>query len=47
MQCKNHNDQLSHKKQDALTYFNRNHMKDMLSVLISDNSEDDGQSFHG
>ncbi len=46
--CKNPNDQLSHKKQGALTYFNRNHMKDMLGVLISDNPEDDdGQGFHG
>ena len=42
---KNPNDQLSHKKQGALTYFNRNHMKDMLGVLISDDPEDDdGQS---
>ncbi len=39
--CKNPNDQLSHKKQGALTYFNRNHMKDMLGVLISDDPEDD------
>ncbi len=38
---KNPNDQLSHKKQGALTYFNRNHMKDMLGVLISDDPEDD------
>lgn len=43
--CKNPNDQPSHKKQGALTYFNRNHIKDMLGVLISDNPEDDdGQS---
>lgn len=39
--CKNPNDQPSHKKQGALTYFNRNHMKDMLGVLISDDPEDD------
>jgi hypothetical protein len=39
--CKNPNDQVSHKKQGALTYFNRNHMKDMLGVLISDDPEDD------
>ncbi len=39
--CKNPADQPSHKKQGALTYFNRNHMKDMLGVLISDNPEDD------
>jgi|GEM_PF-1820129 hypothetical protein len=45
--CKNPNDQLTHKKQGALTYFNRNHMKDMLGVLISDNPEDDdGQGYH-
>lgn len=45
--CKNPNDQPSHKKQGALTYFNRNHIKDMLGVLISDNPEDDDvQSFH-
>lgn len=43
--CKNPADQPSHKKQGALTYFNRNHIKDMLGVLISDNPEDDdGQS---
>ena len=43
--CKNPNDQPSHKKQGALTYFNRNHIKDMLGVLISDDPEDDdGQS---
>ena len=39
--CKNPNDQPSHKKQGALTYFNRNHIKDMLGVLISDDPEDD------
>ncbi len=45
--CKNPNDQASHKKQGALTYFNRNHMKDMLGVLVSDNPEDDdGQGYH-
>lgn len=45
--CKNPNDQPSHKKQGALTYFNRNHMKDMLGVLISDDPEDDdGQGHH-
>jgi hypothetical protein len=42
---KNPNDQYTHKKQGALTYFNRNHIKDMLGVLISDDPEDDdGQS---
>lgn len=45
--CKNPNDQASHKKQGALTYFNRNHIKDMLGVLISDDPEDDdGQGEH-
>lgn len=45
--CKNPNDQPSHKKQGALTYFNRNHIKDMLGVLISDDPEDDdGQGHH-
>lgn len=47
--CKNPNDQASHKKQGALTYFNRNHIKDMLGVLISDDPEDDdgqGQQAH-
>lgn len=46
---KNPNDQPSHKKQGALTYFNRNHMKDMLGVLISDDPEDDdgqGETTH-
>lgn len=44
---KNPNDQYTHKKQGALTYFNRNHIKDMLGVLISDDPEDDdGQSYH-
>lgn len=44
--CKNPNDQPSHKKQGALTYFNRNHMKDMLGVLISDNEDDDDMQGH-
>ena len=45
--CKNPNDQPSHKKQGSITYFNRNHIKDMLGVLISDNEEDDDlQSDH-
>ncbi len=44
--CKNPNDQLTHKKQGSLTYFNRNHMKDMLGVLISDNPEDDDGQAH-
>lgn len=42
--CKNPNDQPSHKKQSTLTYFNRNHMKDMLGLLIGeDPDDDDGQ----
>jgi len=44
--CKNPNDQASHKKQGALTYFNRNHIKDMLGVLISDDPEDDDGQGH-
>jgi len=44
--CKNPSDQPSHKKQGALTYFNRNHIKDMLGVLISDNPEDDDGQGH-
>lgn len=45
--CKNPNDQPSHKKQGALTYFNRNHMKDMLGILITDDpDDDDGQSHY-
>ncbi len=44
--CKNPNDQASHKKQGALTYFNRNHIKDMLGVLISDDPEDNDMQDH-
>jgi len=44
--CKNPNDQPSHKKQGAITYFNRNHIKDILGVLISDNEEDDDGQGH-
>lgn len=44
--CKNPNDQITHKKQGALTYFNRNHIKDMLGVLLSDNPEDDDAQYH-
>lgn len=44
--CKNPNDQPSHKKQSALTYFNRNHIKDMLGVLISDDEDDDDGQNH-
>jgi hypothetical protein len=41
---KNPNDQYTHKKQGALTYFNRNHMKDMLGILITEDlDDDDGQ----
>lgn len=38
--CKPH-EQFMHKKQSTLTYFKRNHIKDMLCVLISDDLEDD------
>lgn len=44
--CKNPNDQMTHKKQGALTYFNRNHIKDMLGVLISDDEDDDDGQGH-
>lgn len=44
--CKNPNDQATHKKQGALTYFNRNHMKDMLGILISDDEDDDDGQGH-
>lgn len=44
--CKNPNDQPSHKKQGALTYFNRNHMKDMLGILITDDPDDDDGQGH-
>jgi hypothetical protein len=44
--CKNPNDQLSHKKQGALTYFNRNHIKDMLGVLIGEDPDDDDGQGH-
>ena len=44
-ECKNPNDQRSHKKQGAFTYFNRNHVKDMLGVLITDDPDDDDLQF--
>lgn len=44
--CKNPNDQPSHKKQGALTYFNRNHIKDMLGVLIGEDPDDDDGQGH-
>lgn len=44
--CKNPNDQPSHKKQGALTYFNRNHVKDMLGVLIGEDPDDDDGQGH-
>lgn len=43
---KNPNDQYTHKKQGALTYFNRNHMKDMLGILISEDPDDDDGQGH-
>lgn len=43
--CKNPNDQPSHKKQGSITYFERNHMKDMIGLLVTeDPDDDDGQS---
>ena len=44
--CKNPNDQPSHKKQGALTYFNRNHIKDMLGLLIGEDPDDDDGQGH-
>lgn len=44
--CKNPNDQLTHKKQGAFTYFNRNHIKDMLGLLIGDDPDDDDGQGH-
>lgn len=44
--CKNPNDQLTHKKQGALTYFNRNHIKDMLGLLIGEDPDDDDGQGH-
>lgn len=39
-------DQISHKKQATITYFNRNHMKDMLGILLTDDPQDDDYQSH-